>query len=334
MLVSNTLKMKRLVLAILLVSSYCLAEDDADESSTPRAISILQTTIAADLDTATKIQNQLADKYKKTGVFEVDTKNAVLAGYGDAELKEAYSSVGTDLISFAYVDKERVALFLFDKNRPNKYIATSDPLAGNPVNRITDEWIELRLTRAFNELMRQYSVANFEEIAVQEAEENKPPELSKAERGKRLFNELSTVHEGDYYLGANLGMTRFSAQGASASTVNVGFYAGRKMHNRFRLELGADIFSYLMLHGDVRYQLPVAEKYISLSLGLGLNHIALPVTQNRGFNPTYVTVGQLLFGPSLSLEVPLLGASVRGDVRVLFGQAFLIVATYGLSYTL
>lgn len=136
------------------------------------------------------------------------------------------------------------------------------------------------------------------------------------------------------YVGANIGMARFSARGATASTVSLGGYLGVKLVERLRLEAGADVFSYLMLHGDMRYQLPLGERYVSLSIGIGLNHITSVVTQNRGFNPTFLRTGQLLYGPSLSFDVPLLGASVRGDIRVLFGEATILMGTYGLAYAL
>jgi hypothetical protein len=324
------LSLARGAFLLSLVSLWASGEDPQNEV---RKIAILQTTIAAHLDTAQKVQEQLGEKYRATGVFEVTVSPVALVGYGAEDLKKAFEQAGTDLISFAYVDKERVALFLFDANREGKYIATSVPLAGNPVNRITDEWIELSMNRALNDLLKQFSAANFEDISVEETDA-KPAELTKAERSRMLFNELATTHDGTYFVGANLGIARFSAQGSSASVVNIGIYGGRKVSRRFKAELGVDLYSYLMLHGDVRYQLPIAERYVTLELGLGVNHVTLQLTQNRGFNPTSVSLGQFLVGPAISIDVPLLGASVRGEIRALFGQAFILVASYGLSYTL
>lgn len=297
-------------------------------------MAVLQTTTTAAAASASEIQNLLADKFTKTRLFQTQTQNGSLAGYDLKSLEDAFNKTGTDLLSFAYVDNERVALFLFDSDRPGKYIATSDPLKGSPTNRLTPEWVDLRMSAAFTELMRQYAMAKFEDIPTPPAAEVTSQELTKEERGRRLFNELSMLQDGSFYLGANLGMARFSAQGSSASVVSIGGYAGIKILPRIRLEAGADIFSYLLLHADLRLQVPIAERYLVVSLGGGVNQIAAVVTQNRGFNPTYLQTGQMLFGPSISFDVPLMGASIRGDIRVLFGSAAILLATYGLSYTL
>jgi hypothetical protein len=299
-----------------------------------RTLGVLQTTTTAAAASASEIQSQLADKFNKTRLFQVQTQTGSLTGYDKDSIEKAFDRTGTDLLAFAYVDNERVALFLFDADRPGKYIATSDPLKGSPTNRLTAEWIDLRMSAAFTELMRQYAQATFEDIPAPPASEPVQQELTKEERGRRLFSELSTLQDGTFYLGASLGMARFSAQGASASVVSIGGYGGIKVIPRVRLEAGADIFSYLLLHADVKIQLPIAEKYLIVALGGGANQIAAVITQNRGFNPTYLQTGQFLFGPSLSFDVPLMGASIRGDIRLLLGSASVLLATYGLAYTL
>ncbi len=299
-----------------------------------RTLAVMQSTSTAASISATALQAKLAEKFARTRLFEVQTTNQALSGYDPKAIQDGFDKVRADLMAFTYVDNERVALFLFDADRPGKYVATSDPLKGSPTNRLTQEWVELRMGAAFTEMMRQYSLANFEEIPTPPSGDTVAAEPTKEERGRRLFTELSTMQEGSFYLGANLGMARFAAQGASASVVSVGGYGGVKLFPRVRLEAGADVFSYLLLHADVRLQLPIAERYLVVSLGGGANQIAAVVTQNRGFNPTYLQTGQFLFGPSLSFDVPLMGASIRGDIRMLFGSATILLATYGLSYTL
>jgi hypothetical protein len=234
------------------------------------------------------------------------------------------------------VDRERVALFLFDINRPGRYIATSETLAGSPTNTLTPEWLSAQMYRAFTELMKQYTLANFELIPSigPSSTPSAQPEISRTENNRRLFQEMSKLQDGRIYLGANVGMARFTAGGTTSSTVNVGGYAGVKVQDRIRLELGADVYTYLMLHADLRYQLPLAERYVSISIGASMSHLTALVTQNRGFNPTALTTGSMLYGPSLSFDVPLLGASVRADIKLLLGQSSVLIGTYGLSYAL
>lgn len=318
----------RLVLLALLCLSTARAE-------TRRPLAVLSTTDSSGYGVSERLQRMLADGLNRTQLFTVSTQNITLAGYTPESLAPAFSQSGAQLLSFAYVDKDRIALFLFDSSRPGKYVATSETLAGSPTGRMTDSWLEARFNRTLSTLLRNYASASFEVVpGIEESEKPAEPELSREERGQRLFQELSKLQDGNLYLGAHLGMARFSARGATASTVSIGGYLGVKVVERLRLETGADIFSYLMLHADMRYQLPLGERYVALSLGLGLNHITAIVTQNRGFNPTFLRTGQFLYGPSLSFDVPLLGASVRGDIRVLLGEATVIMGTYGLAYAL
>ncbi len=316
----------------LLLVLICFASARAE---TRRTAAVLSTTDSSGYGISERLQRMLADGLNRTQLFAVSTQNITLAGYTPESLAPAFSQSRAELLSFAYVDKDRIALFLFDANRPAKYVATSETLAGSPTGRMTEPWLEARFNRALSTLLRNYASAAFEAVpGIEESEKPAEPEMSREERGQRLFQELSKLQDRQMYVGANIGMARFSARGATASTVSLGGYLGVKLVERLRLEAGADVFSYLMLHGDMRYQLPLGERYVSLSIGIGLNHITSVVTQNRGFNPTFLRTGQLLYGPSLSFDVPLLGASVRGDIRVLFGEATILMGTYGLAYAL
>ncbi len=301
-----------------------------------RPIAVLETTDSAGWNVATRLQNALAERFTKSRLFEAQTHPLSLTAYTPEALKTAYDQTRTELLSFAYVDKERIALFLFDYNRPGRYIATSEAMVGSPTGRITNEWLDARFGLAFTTLLRRYAAGDFEAIPSQEpeGETTAEPEMSRDEKGRRLFQELSKLQDGSLYIGTHIGMARFESQGRAASTVNVGLFSGIKLYDRLRLEAGVDLFSYMLLHGDVRVTLPIAERYVALNLGVSVNHITATVTQNRGFNPTFVRTGQVLFGPTLSFDVPLLGASVRGDIKALFGETTILLATYGLAYTL
>lgn len=317
---------------VQLVTVLCLAVTASAEQK--RTLTVLGTTDTSQLFVGRKMQTLLADRFQKTNLFTVATHASSPSGYSPEALAPLFKETGSDLLSFAYVDRDRAAIFLFDQNRPGKYIATSETLSGSPTNRLTETWLENQFNKAFAELMRQYAVAGFETIPEQQADEEQTKELSRDERGKRLFNELAKISDGSAYLGASIGMARFEAQGAKASTVNLGIYGGVKVVRRLRLELGTDIFTYMLLNGDIRFQLPILESYVSISVGGGGSYLLAQITQNRGFNPTYLTPGQFFFGPSLSFDVPLLGATVRGDIKLLLGPATILVSTYGLSYAL
>jgi hypothetical protein len=324
----------RLLTLVACLSGAPLAH--AEQAAGQRPLAVLLTTDSSQLNLGERITGLLAQQLQATNLFSMKMFATTLPGYTTEALSQTYAQTASELISFSYVDQQRLALFLFDINRPGRYVATSETLVGAPGGQISEAWLDNQFKRAFSELIKQYSIANFELIPSSEpqAEASKQPEVSREEKDRRLFNEMSKISDGAVYVGANVGMARFSAQGASASSVSVGVLAGIKIASRFRFEGGADLFSYMMLHGDLRFQLPIAERYVSLSLGASANHVTALLTQNRGFNSTYLETGSMLFGPSVSFEVPLLGASIRGDLKLLLGSSTIFLGTYGLSYTL
>ncbi len=320
----------------LLVGLWGAPSARAEQAAGQRPLAVLTTTDSSQLNLGERVSGLLAQQLQSTNLFSVKMFATTLGGYTTEELAKVYAQTASELVSFAYVDQQRLALFLFDVNRPGRYVATSETLVGAPQGQINESWLDNQFGRAFAELIKQYTVANFELIpsADPQPDASKQPEVSRAEKDRRLFNEMAKISDGSVYLGVNLGMARFSAQGASASTVSVGGLAGIKLLERLRFEAGVDIFSYMLLHGDLRFQLPIAERYVSLSLGGTVANVTAVVTQNRGFNPTYLQTGTMLFGPTLGFDVPLLGASVRGDLKMLLGSSTIFLATYGLAYTL
>ncbi len=327
---------KRRILGVFLTVVIFAAPQLGRAESSQRTLSLLNTTDNSGLSLGQYVNPIFLEQLQQVKLFAIQSQGFSLDGYSPESLSAAFERSNTELIAFSFIDKERVALFLFDVNRPGRYIATSQTLIGSPTNRITEAWLTRQIGLAFKEMLAQYTVANFELIPATEGdtELSKGPEVSRQERGRRLFAEMSKLQDGAMYVGANVGIARFAAQGASASTISVGGYFGVKAHSRLRFEAGADVFSYLLLHGDFRFQLPIAERYITISVGGTGNYVAAVVTQNRGFNPTLLPTGQFLFGPTLSFDIPLLGASLRGDLRLLLGSSSIFLGTYGLAYTL
>lgn len=326
--------MFRRTLFLALVCCATALPPQAAAESAAREIAVLDTTDSSSRDIGESIARSLQSKLQSSGLFSARRVQGTLDNYSTEALAGMFQKAGTDLLAFAYVDRDRVALFLFDINRPGRYIATSETFSGAPSGRLTDEWIDRQLSKAFVEMIKQYGVANFDLIpsTAGPTESAKQPSVSREAKNRMLFQELSKVQDGRVYLSANVGMARFSAMGSSASTVTVGGLVGIKL-SRFRFEAGMDIFSYLLMHGNLRLQLPVGRSYLTWSIGASVSYIVAAVTQNRGFNPTFIQPG-IIAGPALTLEIPLLGAGVRGDFKLLFGSSTIFVGTYGLSYAL
>src|SRR5690606_19768260 len=132
----------------------------------------------------------------------------------------------------------------------------------------------------------------------------------------------------------NLGMARFAAHGSSASVVNVGAFLGYRPWDFMQLEVGASVFSYFLVDGSVKVKIPLMERYVALFAGMGVGSVLAVVTQNRGFNSAFVELGEMMPTPVLAFEVPLLGASIRGEMRFYVGSTTIFMGTYGVSYSL
>ena len=304
-------------------------------------MSVLPSTDTSGLNLAGPLQNALARLYQSTGAFNLQLASYSLPGYAAADVKKLETYLNSPLLSFCYLEKERIAVFLFDANRPDDFIVASQSLVdanGQPV--LTNEWIEHQFRAAFAQVITLYKQNQFqplpgshvdsEQLAQEEAEDAR----KRAAESRRLFRELAQLEERNYYIGASVGMARFAGEGASTSTVDVGGFAGLKISDSMRLEGGVDVFSYALVHLDMRYHLPINEKYVSAALSLGVGDILTNVTKNLGYEATTLNSGQLLFGPGISFNIPLLGANIRGDLRFYLGGGSVLLGSYGLTYSL
>jgi hypothetical protein len=311
---------------------------ESGKSAASRPISILSSTDSSGLNITGPLQQALGAMYEDTKAFKATLVQDTLPGFSETELDKMFDKYDTEVISFVYLEQQRLSLFLFDKYRKGQFIVSTQAVAITSANAVTQAMIEQQFRRAFNTLMEQYNIGRFQPMPNAEpkvdptklAEEN----LSREDKARALFRELAAQQEGPIYIGVNLGMSRFAARGSAASTVNVGGFAGARLNDQLHLEIGASIFSYLLLQMDWKYKLPLPKHYISIFLEGSIGQVAAVVTQNRGFNSANLRTGQFLFGPGVSFEVPLLGASIRGEVRWYFGQANIIIGTYGVSYSL
>jgi hypothetical protein len=304
-----------------------------------RPIAIFSSTDSSGLNIAGPLQQALGALFEDTKAFKATLVQDSLAGFSEVELEKAFRKYDTEVISFLYLEQQRISVFLFDAYRKGQFIVSTQPVSITSANSVTQAMIETQFRRAFNTMMEQYNIGRFQPLpstqqAEADAKKEPPKELTREEKARLLFKELAVLQEGPIYVGVNLGMARFAAKNNAASTVNIGGFAGARLSDSFRVELGASIFSYLLLQMDWKYRIPFGEHYLSVYLDGSIGQVAAVVTQNRGFNSANLKTGQFLFGPGLSFEVPLLGASIRGEVRWLFGQANILMGTYGVSYSL
>lgn len=302
-------------------------------------VAVLPTTDASQLNLAGPLQYALAQIYQQTREFDVKLSSYALNGFTEAHLKKAYAANGATLLSFCYMEKERVSLFLFNPALPKHFFSASQSII-EPGKPVTNELIEERFRRAFADLMAAYKGgqqqllpgASVDSDSLANAEDAEA--RRRAAEAKNLFRELTSLQEKFYYLGTHIGMARFKDDIQAASTVNFGLMAGLKLSTDFRVEAGIDFFSYATAQVGARYVLPFDQKYVTLSVGLGGCQVLSQLTANRGFTGSSLPSGKTLFGPGIGFDIPLLGANIRGDIRYYMGSATILFGTYGIVYSI
>lgn len=320
---------------ILLLLSVCLSAPLFGEGGATRSLTILPTTDLAGYGLGEPLQYALGQLYQSTGAFQVQLSSYQLPGFGKEEIGRTMQGVQTQAFSFAYMEKQRISVFLFDSSHPNEFIVSYRLLSDPPGGQLTSEFVETRFRECVSEALNFYQTAQYQPLpgggeSGGDTEENR----AKAVEARKLFREIAALEERKFYIGGNVGMARFSSETTSASTVNFGGYFGSRLGDRFSGELGVDLFSYCLLHGDVRYSLPIAEKYVSLSATAGIARFMGTLTENKGFSQRNIRAGQMVFGPGFGFEVPLLGATLRGDVRLYTGSATVLLGSYGVIINL
>jgi hypothetical protein len=247
-----------------------------------------------------------------------------------------------ELLTFMYFEKERLSLFLFDNIEPNKFLVVSEMLTDAPGGQADTTFIEMKFRAAFAKLLDDFNNKRFQALpdtsSTQETHVTLTPEQEEAERrvsqSRMLFRELSALQDRMFYFGGSIGMARAAANDLSSSTVQFGAHAGAHLETRFDLETGIDFFSYSIIRGDLRYNIPIKQKFIHASTGISVGRVLSRVTRGTGGVSPNFPPGQLVFGPTVSFNIPLLGTSIRGELKFYLGGGSVLMGSYGFSYSL
>lgn len=326
----------RKFITLIALCTLSLTGPAFSENNPARTLSILPTTDLSGYNLGEPLQYALGQLYQSTGAFQVQLANYQLLGFGKQEIAKTFQAVQSQMFSFTYMEKQRISVFLFDSQKPGGFIVAYRPLNNPPNGQLTSEFIEGKFRECVNDALGAYQDGQFQPLPGDDSSDS-VQDQQKAEEARRLFREIAALEEKTWYIGANVGMARFSANATSASTVDFGGYAGARLGERMKAELGLDLFTYALLHGDLRYALPVAEKYINLSATLGAASFLGRLTENKGASSTTtqgIRNGQMVFGPGFGFEVPLLGATLRGDLRLYLGSATVLLGSYGVVINL
>lgn len=323
----------------ILLSSSARAEAPAQQQQ-QKTLSVLSTTDASGFNLGQTVQYALSSLFQQTQYYSVTMSNQGVAGYSEAEVAALFKATQTQVASFVYLEKERISLFLFDSSRPKEFIVVAEGLVDPSLgNQVTPQVIEYKLRLSFNNLLTQYYQGRFQPLPgaatgqqVAAAVDPNDPKR-RAEEARKLYRELASIQETNSYLGANIGMARYSGKGGSTSSVNFGGFYGSKISERMRAEGGLDIFRYVTGYGALKYHIPFAEKYVSLHAGVSLGAILGQVTAPRDALDPALKTG-ILFGPGISFDIPLLGAYIRGEMKFMLGSGTILFASYGISYSI
>lgn len=326
------------LLAILLcLSSLNLS---AETRRIPK-LAVLPTTDLTKWGLAEALQYSLGKLAVSTKLFAVGSSTFVLQDFSKRELKKAFQSNRSPLLMFAYIESERVSVFFFNAYQSGKFIVGSRSLAHPPSGKVSSVFVETQFKEAFDETITLFQRNQYQDLPKVEGDiegdflaDSVGQEVSKsnADKMRALFQEVSRLEDKPLYFGANIGMARYTSTNNAASTVNFGFSAGGRFNHRVSASLGVDLFSYIFAHGDAFYRLPLAEKYISFSAIGSIGNVMGSLTENKGYAVDGATLktGSLFFGPGLAIDIPLLGASLRGELRLYLGSSYLLVGSYGL----
>jgi hypothetical protein len=331
--------------ALFWVAIFCIrsfAEAPAQTVQT-KTLAVLPTTDTSGYQMGQQVQYSLSSLYQQTQYYQVSMGNAAVTGYTEPEVAKAFQTSQTQIISFAYLEKERISLFLMDSTRPKEFIVVAEGLVDPSLgNQVTPQVVDYKLKLAFNNLLTQFYQLRFQplpgsqQMTTQQMVASYDPNDPKrrAEEARKLYRELASIQETNTYLGATIGMARYSGTAGSASTVNFGGFVGTKAGEKLRAEFGMDIFRYVSLYGAAKYRIPFAEKYLSLHAGATAGALLIELTPARDELDPVLKAGSLVFGPTISFDIPLLGAYIRGEMKFLFGGGSVLFASYGLSYNI
>lgn len=300
-----------------------------------RSITVLPSVDGTGLDSAQALQQRIGEYLYSTRQFVVQYSAYSLPGFTAKDLVNTFERLDSQLIIFAYVEQERFSAFLFDSSRPQEFIASSIPFGDvSEQAPLTQQRILDTFPAAFQDLMARFNAGQYQLLPGAQVGQGQQVADERI-IVRELFRQLTSLEDSPYSLGANVGFARMAASSISASTVSLSVYGGLRISEKMRLEAGLDLFSYVFPHVDLRYRLPFfEEKYVKLSALGSVGMVMGILAEHRGFPASNIPSGGTFFGPGFSVEIPLAGVSIRGDLRFYLGSGTLLFGSYGMSYSL
>ncbi len=339
-------KLTKLIL-IFGIASQLMAEAPSAATSAPK-LAILPTTDTTQWGLAEALQYSLGKLAVGTRLFNVGSSTFVLEAFTRRELRKAFASNRSPLLMFTYIEPGRVSVFFFNAYQFGKFIVGSKSLTPPDGQKISSRFIETQFKAAFDETIELFHQNKYQALPESEADDDSDfngGDLLLSEtrntRIKEIFNEVSRLEDKPFYVGANIGIARYTLTATSSSSPLFGVSIGGRFTSRIAASLGIDLFSHLFAHGDVFYKIPFAEKYISLSAIGTVGSTIATLTENRGYGTENkglgtesMKAGSIFMGPGLAIDIPLLGATLRGEIRYYFGSSSVLVGNYGLLFSI
>lgn len=316
------------------------------EESLSNKLAILSTTDKTEMGLQKNLQEGLARAAANSNLFQTYVADYSLKGFSETEILNDFKKVGSDLMSYVYLENNRISIFLFDATHPKEYIVSSQNFPTPEGGVVSGEEIQYAFKTAFQEVISSYVSKEYQYLpgAKQESsylaeQESFDTQFSVAEV-KRLYREMASISQKPFYVGANVGMSRFETLSGTttktyASTVNIGALLGYRPFKPFSLELGADMFTHFLVHSEVRAQIPLGQKFVAISLSAGAARFMTQPTENLGYAGTNtIQQGTMVYGPGIGFELPLLGLNIRAEGRFYTGTTSVFLGTYGIVYSL
>lgn len=332
----------KLVLVFLGFCCFLRAEDTAGNR-----LAILNTIDKTELGLAQTLQEGLGNSAAQTSFFQTFYANYFLTSFDENKIQSDFKKVGADLMSYVYLENTRISIYLLDSTHPKEFIVSSQNF-GNPEGEVVSgSDIQSAFKTAFQEVISSYVAKEYQLLPGVEQNSTflaQEDELTSAQFStadvKKLYRELSSITTTPIYVGANVGMSRFEtlsslSEKTFASTVNIGAVLGYRLFSPISFELGADMFTHLMLHTELRAQIPLGQRYFTVSISGGAARFMTQPTKNLGYSGTNtISQGTMVFGPGLGIDIPLLGLNVRVEGRYYTGSTSVFLGTYGIVYSL
>lgn len=302
-------------------------------------IAVLPTTDQSRFNFTVPLQKGLGRLLEESQRYSVVLSNRTIGAYSPEVIRTLMEEEHVEALSFALLENTRISVFFFHHDHPKEYIAQSQ-LFKDPKE------LEEKFKSIVKSVLEMETQGKYSLLPGQSDGDRKAPKLAykslKLEGdARRLFREFSTISDSPISLGAQIGMARFSNQSVSSSTVIFEVTGGYQLNPDFSLEAGMSVSSYLLGHAGIRYSIPIAEKVVRFAVGLDGATVMANITQNNTENTSLnsyyapkLNSGSLLVGPGIFFDIPLLGATLRGDLRFYTGATSVFIGTYGFVYYL